>query len=99
MPAFGGQSCSTRRERDEVFLTCDAAACAKRGRTVPHGFDSIELMLRPILRHQGRIGVCGSCLDARGITNAELAEGCHRGSMDELASWTVWSDKVLVFCD
>jgi uncharacterized protein involved in oxidation of intracellular sulfur len=80
-----------------VFLLGDAAACAKRGQKVPHGFYNVELMLHPILRQQGKIGVCASCMDARGITDAELAEGCHRSSMEELTEWTLWAEKVLVF--
>jgi uncharacterized protein involved in oxidation of intracellular sulfur len=88
-----------RHEDNEVkvFLIGDAAACAKRGQKVPHGFYNIELMLHPILRHEGQIGVCATCMDARGITDEELAEGCHRSSMEELTSWTLWADKVLVF--
>jgi sulfur relay (sulfurtransferase) complex TusBCD TusD component (DsrE family) len=27
----------------------------------------------------------------------ELAEGAHRGSLDELANWTRWADKVIAF--
>jgi sulfur relay (sulfurtransferase) complex TusBCD TusD component (DsrE family) len=30
-------------------------------------------------------------------SDAELAEGCHRGSLEELTNWTLWADKVLVF--
>ena len=81
----------------KVFLIGDAAACAKRGQKVPQGFYNVELMLHPILRHHGAIGVCASCMDARGMTDLELAEGCHRSSMEELTNWTLWSDKVLVF--
>ena len=44
-----------------------------------------------------RVGVCGTCLDARGIHAAELLEPCHRGSLDELADWTEWADKIIVF--
>lgn len=80
-----------------VFLIGDAVTCAKRGQTVPSGFYNLELMLHPILRHHGQIGVCGSCINARGITDAELVEGCHRSSMDELSTWTLWAEKVLVF--
>ena len=29
--------------------------------------------------------------------DADLAEGCARGSMAQLAAWTGWADKVLVF--
>ena len=54
-------------------------------------------MVHPILRHQGEIGDCASCRDARGMIDAELAQGCRRSSMDELTEWTLWADKVLVF--
>jgi len=80
-----------------VFLMGDAAACAKRGQMVPKGFYNIENMLAPVPKRGGQIGVCGTCMDARGITEAELAEGCHRSSMDELTDWTLWAGKVLVF--
>jgi uncharacterized protein involved in oxidation of intracellular sulfur len=80
-----------------VFLIGDAAACAKKGQTVPKGYYNIEGMLRSIARHGGSIGVCGTCIDARGISTADLAKGCHRSSMDELTDWTVQADQVLVF--
>ena len=54
-------------------------------------------MLGSIVRHAGVIGVCGSCMDARGIAAEDLLEGAHRSSMDELAQWTEWADKVLIF--
>ncbi len=80
-----------------VFLLGDAVTCAKHGQKVPHGYYKVELMLHPILRRSGRVGVCGSCMDARGIAETELDQGSHRSSMDELAEWTMWADKVLVF--
>lgn len=88
-----------RREENEVrvFLIGDAASCAKRGQKVPQGFYNLELMLHPVLRHQGQVGVCASCMDARGISDAELVEDAHRSSLDELTEWTLWADKVLVF--
>jgi uncharacterized protein involved in oxidation of intracellular sulfur len=80
-----------------VFLTGDAAACAKREQKVPSGFYNIENMLRLISRGGGRIGVCGTCMDARGIKEKELAEGCHRSTLSELTDWTLHADKTLVF--
>jgi uncharacterized protein involved in oxidation of intracellular sulfur len=80
-----------------VFLLGDAVACAKVGQKVPEGFYSIQLMLSRVLRNNGQVGVCGTCMDARGITNMELSAGAERGTMDELAQWTEWADKVLVF--
>ncbi|MBK5267337.1 MAG: DsrE family protein, partial [Acidimicrobiia bacterium] len=41
-------------------------------------------MLRSVSRRGGEVGVCGTCMDARGIADTELAEGCRRSTMDEL---------------
>lgn len=80
-----------------VFLIGDAAACAKGGQKVPKGYYNIEVMLRAIARDGGEIGVCGTCMDARGIAETELAEGCRRSTLDELTGWTRSADRVLVF--
>jgi len=80
-----------------VFLIGDAASCAKRGQKVPSGYYNLEVMLRNIIRNKGTIGVCGSCMDARGLNDDDLADGTHRSSMDELTKWTVDADKVMVF--
>ena len=88
-----------RREGEAVriFLMGDAASCAKRGQKVPQGYYSAEAMLGAVARRGGEIGVCGTCMDARGIAADELAEGTHRGTLEELADWTVAADRVLVF--
>ncbi len=80
-----------------VFLIGDATACAKRGQNTPQGFYNLERMLQLLLKRKGQVGVCGSCLEARGMTATELVEGCHRSSMEELTNWTTWADKVLAF--
>jgi uncharacterized protein involved in oxidation of intracellular sulfur len=54
-------------------------------------------MLRSVGRRGGEIGVCGTCMDARGITDTELAEGCRRSTMEELTDWTQQAHRVLVF--
>lgn len=81
----------------QVFLIGDGAACAKAGQNVPEGYYNLERMLRPVTRRGGVIGGCGTSMDARGITDDELAEGCHRSTMDELTEWTMQAERVLVF--
>lgn len=81
----------------KVFLIGDAAACAKAGQKVPQGFYNIGDMLGMALRAGGEVGVCGTCIDARGIGEVDLVQGAHRGTMDELTTWTQWADKILVF--
>jgi uncharacterized protein involved in oxidation of intracellular sulfur len=80
-----------------IFLLGDAAACAKAGQKVPQGYYNIGDMLGGVARRQGQIGVCGTCMDARGIGDPELLQGMHRSTLDELTEWTAWADKVLVF--
>lgn len=80
-----------------VFLVADAAACAKSGQKVPQGYYNIESFLKMIVRAGGVVGVCATCMDARGITDAELVEGARRSTLAEWAEWTQWADKTLVF--
>jgi uncharacterized protein involved in oxidation of intracellular sulfur len=80
-----------------IFLIGDAASAAHRGQKVPQGFYNVETMLAAILRSGGSVGVCGSCMDARGIEESALVEGSHRSSMEELTRWTMEADKVITF--
>lgn len=94
---LAGSLANRQGEQVRVFLVGDAAPCAKAGQKVPEGYYNLELMLRSVGRHGGVIGVCGTCMEARGITDAELVDGCHRSTLDELTEWTQQSDRVLVF--
>lgn len=80
-----------------MFLMGDAAVCAKRGQKVPQGYYNIEHMLSIVTRRGHAVAVCGTCMDARGITDEELAEGTRRSTMDELADWTAEAQRVMVF--
>jgi uncharacterized protein involved in oxidation of intracellular sulfur len=84
-------------EQVKVFLIGDAAACAKAGQKVPPGYYNIELMLKAATRHGAEIGVCGTCLDARGISETALAEGARRSTLEQLTDWMQWADKTAVF--
>jgi uncharacterized protein involved in oxidation of intracellular sulfur len=84
-------------EQVKVFLIGDAASCAKKDQKVPQGHYNTEVMLRNVGRHGGEIGICGTCMDARGITDAELTGATHRSSLDELTNWVRWADRTLVF--
>ncbi|MGC5887509.1 DsrE/DsrF/TusD sulfur relay family protein [Ralstonia pseudosolanacearum] len=88
-----------RRDGSEVkvFLIGDAILAAHRDQKVPSGFYNIELMLGVVVTHAGVIGVCGTCMDARGVKSEDLIAGAHRSTLSELTEWTVWSDKALVF--
>lgn len=80
-----------------VFLIGDAATAARKGQKVPSGYYNVQTMLGAVVHQKGTIGVCGTCMDARGLAEVELIEGAHRSSMEELTRWTIEADKVLTF--
>ena len=84
-------------EQVRVFLIGDAAACAQGNQKVPQGYYNLEVMLGALTRRGGEVGVCGSCMDARGISDENLAPGTQRSSMEELTDWTLWADRVVTF--
>lgn len=88
-----------KREGNEVriFLMGDAVGAAHASQKVPQGFYNVEVMLGNVVRHSGEVGACGTCMDARGFAAENLAEGTHRGTLEELANWTSEADRVLVF--
>jgi uncharacterized protein involved in oxidation of intracellular sulfur len=80
-----------------VFLMADAVGAARRGQKVPEGYYSLERMLKRVIVGKGQVLLCGTCMDARGMTEADLMEGAQRSTMDALATATAAADKVLVF--
>jgi len=80
-----------------VFLFGDAAGCAKEGQQVPTGYYNMETMLAGMTKRGVEIGVCGSCMDVRGIAEDELVSGVNRSSMAQLTEWMLWADKVVSF--
>ena len=80
-----------------IFLMGDAVWCAFAGQTTPSGYYNVERMMKALAAKDARIGVCGSCMDARGIKPEALVGGARRSSLDELTAWTLEADKVLVF--
>lgn len=81
----------------QVFLMGDGVTVAMAGQKTPDGYYKLDRMLSVVTRHGGQVGCCGTCMDARGLTEDMLVELAERSTMDELADWTLAADKVLVF--
>jgi uncharacterized protein involved in oxidation of intracellular sulfur len=80
-----------------VFLMGDAASCAVAGQITLGGYYNVERMLKILTSKGGQAGVCGTCMEARGVKPESLVPGAHRSSLEELAGWTEDADRVLVF--
>jgi uncharacterized protein involved in oxidation of intracellular sulfur len=93
---LAGELVTKEDQHVRVFLLADAVTCAKAGQKVPEGYYNVQLMLRKLL-HKGELAMCGTCMDARGMTEAEILEGVKRSTLNQLTDWTIEADKVLVF--
>ena len=80
----------------KVFLMGDAVACAKAGQKVSDGYYNAGDMVKMVAA-TGEVGLCATCMNARGIEDGELVPGALRKTLNDLATWTVEGDKVLVF--
>src|SRR5215472_2596788 len=54
-----------------VFLMADAVLAAKGRQKTSNGFYNVEGMLKRALAGAGRVLLCGTCIDARGIEKSE----------------------------
>lgn len=81
-----------------LYLMGDSVGTAKSGQKLAANHGNLEAMLHVVAQSSdSSLAACGSCLDARGLAKEDLTQGVHRGSLEELADWTEWSDKILVF--
>jgi uncharacterized protein involved in oxidation of intracellular sulfur len=80
-----------------VFLMGDAVTAAKPRQKTPEGYYNLERMLKGLSPKGVAVGACGTCIDARGMTDEPLVEGVHRSTMVELTAWTIWAEKVITF--
>ncbi len=81
----------------KVFFMADAVQCARQGQVVPQGYYNLERMITIATRRGVEAGACGSCMEARALTDDALIPGVHQSSLDELSRWTIWADKVIVY--
>ena len=80
-----------------VFFMGDAVSAAKSGQQTPNGYYNFERMLKSLISKNGRVLLCGTCMEARGIGEKDIVEGCRKSTLDELTELTFSSGKVIVF--
>ncbi|MBY8998551.1 MAG: DsrE family protein [Candidatus Thorarchaeota archaeon] len=80
-----------------VFLLGDAGSCAVAGQKTPDGYYNLERMIRAIVTKKVSVICCGTCLDARGLSDDYLVTRVKRSTIGDLGKWTVEADKVVTF--
>jgi uncharacterized protein involved in oxidation of intracellular sulfur len=87
----------SRKAPVRVFLLGDGVVCGIAGFAPAHADYNPQELLRSMAATGTAIGVCGTCMDARGIPPGTLIREVRRSNMEELAAWTEESDKVISF--
>jgi uncharacterized protein involved in oxidation of intracellular sulfur len=54
-------------------------------------------MLEAVNKKGAKVKTCGSCIEARGMTDLKLIEGTEIAGMSDLAAWLLESDKIITF--
>lgn len=80
-----------------VFLMADAVIAARAGQKTPDGYYNVERMLKRVLTGKGQVLLCGTCMDARGMSDDGVIGGERHSTMDELSAAILAADKVLAF--
>jgi len=80
-----------------IFLMADAVTCAIPNQNTPNGYYNIERMLKAVVLKNGKIKICTSCVETRGLKDLKFVEGAVLSNMKELTQLTIESDKVVTF--
>lgn len=87
----------TQRQVDmHIFLLSDAISMALANQKVC-GIPSLGEQLSQLIELGARIYICRTCMEARGLENAEWLDGVVVGTMPDLARLTLDADKVISF--
>lgn len=80
-----------------IFLMADAVTCALPKQKTPDGYYNIERLIKGLAARNCLVKLCGSCVDARGLSDINFIEGAVRSNLAELSDWVISSEKVLTF--
>ena len=80
-----------------VFLMADAVGCAIPNQNTPNGYYNIERMLKIVVNKKGKVKICTSCVEARGLKDLKFVDGAELSTMKELTQWVMESDRVITF--
>jgi uncharacterized protein involved in oxidation of intracellular sulfur len=80
-----------------VFLMADAVGCAIPNQKTPDGYYNIERMLKIVLNKNGKVKLCTTCTEARGMKEMKFIDGAELSTMKELSKLVMESDRVVTF--
>lgn len=80
-----------------MYLLADGAFCALPNENMPAGIYNIAQMMADVIKKGGKVKMCTSCGEARGLKEMKLLEGVEWSSLKNLTAWIAESEKVLTY--
>ncbi len=75
----------------------DSVTCALPNQNTPNGYYNIELMLISVISKNGKVKICTTCIEARGLKELKLIEGTGLSTMKELTRLTMECGRIVTF--
>ncbi|MGE5637276.1 MAG: DsrE/DsrF/TusD sulfur relay family protein [Chloroflexota bacterium] len=79
-----------------IWLFENGVYLAKKGQKPASGLINYGQNLEDLIK-EVEVKACVVCVEARGLTQADLIDGVKIATIHELVEWTINSDKVIVF--
>jgi uncharacterized protein involved in oxidation of intracellular sulfur len=54
-------------------------------------------MMKYVVNKNGKVKICTSCAEARGLKEMKFIDGVELSSMKEVTQWVMESDRVITF--
>ncbi len=80
-----------------IWLFENGVYLAKKGQKPAEGLTNYGQTLEGLVKGDVEVKACVVCVEARGLTQADLFDKVKIATVHELVEWTVNSDKVIVF--
>jgi tRNA 2-thiouridine synthesizing protein D len=90
-------TCDIEGHKVRIWLFENGVYLAKKGQKPAQGLINYGQNLENLIQGGVEVKACVVCVEARGLTQADLFDGVKIATVHELVEWTVSSDKVIVF--
>lgn len=80
----------------KLFCFSDAVLAGLVGQSPKEG-NNIQQLIEILTAQGAEVKLCTTCTNARAVSQLPLAQGVSLGTLDDVARWTLWADKVISF--
>ncbi len=90
-------TCDIEGHKVRIWLFENGVYTAKKNQKPAQGLINYGQLLENLIQGGVEVKACVVCIEARGLTEADLFDGVKTATVHDLVEWTITSDKVIVF--